>query len=244
MNLYTDLQARAVISKVAKYMFPNGLWYVDPKTHKVTHDPRLMWDMEWVPTAIEKRDPTKHCGLLKTVLFECLGFHPQYCKNVCHKIVVHPKTFHDLWKLYSIQEKLGYEAKCGTEKRPYIDHLYGGYFYCYSMKEGEEKAREVQGEINKHFREPVGVRLKRGCTEMEDRFGLSSTWKQDSQAIIDAEKHYASYFDFPSELGEYPAWLKPDIMLTWFEWARENNDKTVKEFGVKSILSDIEIEYY
>jgi hypothetical protein len=112
------------------------------------------------------------------------------------------------------------------------------------MKEGEKKRKEVQEAIDKHFREPVEAKLKRGCTEMEDRYGLSSTWKPDSKEIIKAEKFYASFFDFPSELGVYPTWLKPDIMLTWFEYARENNDETVKEFGVKNILSDIDINYY
>ena len=118
MSLYEELRAVTVVSRVDKYMFPRGIWYIEPKTQKITHKPQLLWDMEWVPTAVEKRDPTKHCGMLKTVLFECFGFHPQFCKNVCHKLVVHPKTFHDLWKLYSIQQALDYEAKCGIEKRP------------------------------------------------------------------------------------------------------------------------------
>ena len=244
MGLYQDLQARAVISRVAKYMFPNGIWYVDPKTQKITHKPQLLWDMEWVQTANENRDPIKHCGLLKTVMFECFRFHPQFCKEVCHKLVIHPKTFHDLWKLYSIQEKLQYESKCGIEKRPYVPHLYGGYFYCYSMDEVKRKQKEVQTLIDKNFREPVEAKPKRGCTEMEDQFGLSSTWIPNSPELIKAEEHYASHFDFPSEFKKYPSWLKPDIMLKWFEWARDNNDETVKEFGVKNILSDIDIDYY
>ncbi len=244
MSLYDDLQTRTIISRVAKYMFPSGVWYIDPVDQKITHQPQISWDQTWVSTANEKRSPDKHCGLLKTVLFECFGFHPQFCKEICHKLVVHPETFHDLWKLYSIQERLQYEAKCGIELRKYTPHLYGGYFYCYSMKEGEEKARKVQEQVNKYFREPVEVKLKRGCTEMEDRFGLSSTWKPTPTKLIEAELHYASFFNFPSEAIPYPIWLKPDIMIKWFEWARENNDKTVKEFGIKNILSDIDIKYY
>ncbi len=244
MSLHAETQKRRILGRVAKYMFPSGVWYVDPADEKITHKPQIAWDHEWVSTANEQRQSDKHCGLLKTVLFECFGFHPQYCKNVCWKLVLNPKTFHDLWKLYQIQIKLNFEAKCGPEFRPYIDHLYGGYFYCYSKEEGDQKAREVQKQVNKHFREPVEVKLKRGCTEMEDRFGLSSTWKPTPKELIKAEKHYASFFNFPSEAIPYPEWIKPEIINKWFDFARDNNDVTVKEYGIKYVGSDIEIDYY
>jgi len=236
--------ARTVVSRVAKYMFPSGIWYIDPKTEKITHKPQLLWNVPWVSTNNMARNPDKHCGLLKTVLFECFGFHPEFCKTVCHKLVVHPTTFHDLWKMYSIQEKLQYEAKCGIELRPNVDWAYGGYFYCYSMKEAHDKRIVVQKEIDKHFREPYKVQIKRGCTEMEDRFGPSSEWEDTAEAILLAEDHYASFFDFPSELMNQPAFIKPDIFLKWFDRAADIGDKTVQEYNGHRPLVEMDLDYY
>jgi hypothetical protein len=91
------------------------------------------------------------------------------CQN-CYKVVIKPQTFNEFWRWEGILEEMGRPSKLGIETRAYVKGLYGVYFYC----RGLEEAREVQ----KNF--PNSSRIKRGCTELENRFGPSDKWEVQS----------------------------------------------------------------
>ena len=245
-ELYLQLSQRVIISRVQDLMRPKGNWYVDAITEKITAEPPIAvnHNTTWAHIHTSKKNPDSTCTYNKLVLWERFGLHPSFCKTICHKVVVHPKTLKDLFTLHDIFTKEELESKVGTELRKRVPHLYGGYCYCYSMDQGQAVKAFVQKRIDKHFKEPVGAQLKIGCTEMEEHFGRSTTWPEVTDIQRENEKHIASFFDLPVMVTDFPEFVKWDIMLEWFNVAWKHQDPTVNELNRGRPLYTSEIDYY
>jgi len=245
IEMYNTLKVSVICGKIRDMMAPHGPLYVDPKTKKITTQNVLITEKPWANIHHELKPKSKCCSLFKDILFDRFKIHPSYCKEVCWKIVVHPLTFHDLIVLLEIFRSIKQESKVGIEQRDYIPHNYGGYMYVYEGLDGNRKIKKrVQDLINGKFNQPVEAKLKRGCTEMEDKFGPSKSWKP----ITEQEKKYEGYirkhFDIPTFEGEYPDFPDYDTMQNWMHFAWSIGDRTVDTYNGGRPLQDIKIDYY
>lgn len=247
MSFFKKLQEKDVIG-VFKNSLLNEGWYIDMDSGKITckgrasHDP----DRPWVYT---NPDPERKCGVY-TAIADHFGFIPQPCLD-CWKVVVKPRTVHELMELYKLQMKFTADCqgtdrfcKCGIEIRDYVPQNYGGYFYCNSQEQGLERWQEVRDLVNK-INPKIPVTLKRYCTEFEMRYGDSDKYKQPPGA----EKLQAEIFDIIDweELNDNPPQpqsLINHILTKWFKHAWSRGDMSVILFNDNQPLFTPSVTYH
>jgi hypothetical protein len=141
--------------------------------------------------------------------------------------------------------RLGYSAKCGIEKRPWVHGNYGGYWYTSSKEEGRRRYVEVRKAVNEDpvLGEDVPVLLKRGCTEFELRAGPSDEWE-----ITPGQRHVEElvyrYVESGANYGATPKHLVTRIHKNWIEHAYAVGDSTYKYFTNGEPLSPPYVTYH
>jgi len=202
-------------------------------------------DMPWIYVR-HKEDI--NCGFSTDILFNSFNIFPKACLG-CWKVVVRPRTVKELIQLLELEENLtNRPCKCGIERRPYVNALYGGYFYNSSEEEGLDCLADVKELVAKHISPDIKIILKRYCTEFEMKFGPSDQVEESIQRgyytepdgykvpIMDAvnmeiwETIARKIFDVGDVKSYQPAWVKQHVIAEWFKWAWANGDMTVKEF--------------
>jgi hypothetical protein len=209
-------------------------WVIDPKTHKIRrqHD---AWGLDPnTPWFFVKQHRGLHCFRDHRLLYEMMGALPEFCLN-CFKVVVMPRTLHELMAVLDMQQWLGEHGKCGIEERTYVNRLYGAYFYNLGLDEGLERYFQVRKAVNEIVEdgEKIPVILKRGCTEYERHFGPSPGWDKIFQSdprhrqcreLIDA------HIEIPETQHQQPAFLQLEIMQRWVEFAAFFGDETYLQY--------------
>jgi len=185
-------------------------------------------DTPWVHV---KQDPHRNCMLYHTIIFQCFDFIPEPCLE-CWKVVVRPRTVLELFKLYNLQVGLDEYSKCGIEReRPFVNALYGGYFYNDSYEQGMERKAQVRKAVDEQISPEVGVILKRYCSEFELKFGCSKDYERPEdadhwEALVN--KHCQG-LDFGE--SRQPEILVFHVMHDWLMFAYKNQDPTAKLFN-------------
>ena len=247
VDMYNVLGRSNIIKRIRHLLAPQGPMYIDPHTQKITMQNILLSIKPWVNIHYEKKPKSKFCTLDKDMLFDCFNMHPSYCKEVCWKVVVHPLTYHDLIILLEIFREYGRESKVGIEERDYVPHNYGGYLYLYD-DEGLSKLRlikkDIQDLVHAKFTQPVDVVLKRGCTEMEEKFGPSKQWRPITDAERKYENYVKSFFDIPRIEKQPPDLIDFEIMENWMRFAWSIGDRTVDAYNNGKPLVNTKIDYY
>jgi len=244
-NLLQQVMSSNVLGKVRHMMAPNGPLFIDKNTKKITCNPIVLAETPWVKINHELKPKQKQCTLLKDILFDCFDIHPYYCKNTCWKIVVHPATFHDTIMLIEIFRSIKQESKVGCEHRESIPYNYGGYMYCNDgLITGRKLKKQVQDHVNAKFAQPVEVVLKRGCTEMEARFGPSKLWVESTEKELRYEDFVRKHFDLPLDIDKSPEFPDMDTMYNWFIFAWSRGDRTVDWYNDGNPIFNFKIDYY
>ena len=190
------------------------------------------WDTPWEYT---NTDPANDC-LFGEIIFEAVADRmapgsmgvPLSCQN-CWKVVTRPKTLQQLFTIRDIQLELKHPSKVGIETRPSVYGLYGGYWYNHSLREGLERYRQVRGMIDTNLGPDVPLLLKRGCTEMEAKYGDSQKWRP-GYGQKEIEQYIRNHIVFPPRSTTPPKENIPHIHRKWVEWAYQNGDETYKEY--------------
>jgi len=234
-DLYGGLHEMDVIGPMASVMKPNGPWYIDCETKLITADEAIPHDSPWV---MIKPPKGLNCRLYYDVFFRHFGAFfdnpPIRCQQ-CWKVVVKPKTIGQLLQLMELQDQIKdevYGCKCGIEKRHYVNGLYGGYFYNRIKKEGKKCLKFVEEKVNEKIGD-IPVFLKRGCTEMEQKFGDSTKWKVTPDQLAKEQKIAGLVCNFKDPVQ--PQYVKIHIIKTWIEYACANGDETYIDFVKKPL---------
>jgi hypothetical protein len=186
----------------------NALSYNDPWIHIITTGGR-------------------RCYQWNRILFHCYGMLPLGCTK-CWKVVVRPKTLADLFVMHELMVQMNRESKLGTELRPHVHGLYGCYFYNNSIEQGQESYHSVRKAVDKFLGKDTGVLLKRGCTEMEHKFGPSNQWTLTEQDVA-RQEYILSAFADPGQY-EQSEMVKLHVARRWIEYACMNGDETYLRF--------------
>ena len=186
----------------------------------------------------------RDCGVWHDFYFKYYKIIPKGCRN-CWKVVLHPKTLKELFKVYDLQKQMATPSKCGIEKRGYSGRKgrYAAFWYC-PIDAGLQGARAHFEMIKKKVDHLFGMHehnlfLKRGCTEMENHTiqqgrGGSDNWDKHAPVYDKVEKMLDEIFVPCDTLAlckkDAPWFVHNYVKRQWIEWAFEHNDKTYLEF--------------
>lgn len=175
-----------------------------------------------------------HCDWWRTIV-DMFNFIPSGCR-CCWKVVVRPRTLAELMQLWEMQKAMVKEdptcfCKCGIEKRSYVFGNYGGYFYNRSKEEGLKRKKMVREWVDKWISPDVSVTLKRGCTEIEMKFGPS-----DGEAYEESEE--SKWWEAQIKEGckmvpwkyKQPPAMQYKVIREWIKYAWSIGDPTVFSF--------------
>lgn len=186
----------------------------------------------------------KHCAMDHNIIFNNWNIiHPRCLE--CWKVVVTPRTFHELMLLEQLENQLGFDSKCGIEMRDYAPKFYGGYFYTSSLDAGRARWKEVKDAVSEYISPEVGdgVILKRGCTEYEMVKGPSLYWTvtPQEQKVLDIIE---AFVDVKLGHGEQSTMLKRNVHLKWLLWAHFIGDMTYKDYNGGQSLFPGYVKYH
>lgn len=222
-NYYMDLIKKDIIEPVMPL--------INRGTYKFTNDGRLEAETRMhseTPWVHIRQDPQKNCGLWHHVWFNYYGIIPSYCQQ-CWKVVVRPRTLTELFQVHNILVDIDLHSKCGIEKRYSVPALYGAYLYNNSLEEGRLCWNKVANRIHMEIGSHVRVILKRACTEFEEKFPDSTTWKvTDKQAALEArlERLFVNNTSDCHQSEE----MKMHVMANWIRFAYAQGDPTASQY--------------
>jgi hypothetical protein len=173
--------------------------------------------------------PRMKCGMDHHVMFNTWGIIPPRCLD-CWKVVVSPRTFHELVELEKLQYILDKPSKCGIELRDYTPRFYGGYFYNHSLDEGQARYKEVRDAVSEVMSPDINVILKRACTEYEMIKGPSHLWTITSkeEELYELVQHYVRLHEIDHN---QPQLFKRHVRMKWALWAHMNGDMTYMDYN-------------
>uniref|UniRef100_A0A6H1ZCJ9 Uncharacterized protein n=1 Tax=viral metagenome TaxID=1070528 RepID=A0A6H1ZCJ9_9ZZZZ len=188
------------------------------------------FDTPWIHHGKPK---DRDCSRWIHIYFSKFGILPRKCLE-CWKIVARPKDLKQLFELNKLHSKMALPGKVGVDLRTVGTYkgIYQGFWYC---PMGDlEGARELQKEVRRKVRGALSldtqVILKRGCTELENRFGPSNNWVQTPEHRMLEDILDAVIVVKDVEEANQPGWIKTHVMRFWIEYAHQNGDKTAKDF--------------
>ena len=206
-------------------VFDKG-YYINPDTGKLERMAAISHDPPWIYT---NPDPERYC-MTYMMMFNSLKIIPKRCLD-CWKVVVAPRSFHELMQLYELEVELSAEepdayCKCGIEIRDYVPRHYGGYFYTNSQEAGMARYHQVRGLVDEKISKETSVILKRFCTEFELKFGRSDRVVRPAEADR-LETTFWQNVTRSKEAALQPDWVKQHVMAKWMKFAWGRGDKTV-----------------
>jgi len=173
------------------------------------------------------------------------NFIPRHCMN-CWKITFHPRNLKETILTWEVQQEMNLPSKVGMELRKYVPGLWSAFWYA-NEEELPVEARLLRKEVERKVLEVLPVSttkiiLKRGCTEMEHRFGPSNAWKSAPQADK-VEDELNALFDWNETYYPQPENLKVNILRSWVEYAWANGDQSVWEYADKASFPPSVVTY-
>ena len=218
---------------IAAGVFPNK-YVIDRKTG-------LVVDSEWsyadhdLPWIMVNNDGDRHCEFYKDV-DKLYNIIPPPCMS-CWKVVVVPKTIKQLLQLLQIETEMVKKdpycfCKCGIELRQDVERNYGGYFYCNGPEQGLARLKQVRDNVLPVLGDDTVILLKRGCTELERKYGPSNKWDDIKEPYWDLlwEKLLA-VFKVDKTFSHQPELIQRHIVMKWFGHATSIGDPTIPELN-------------
>lgn len=226
-NLYQELNARNIIPRmeeVGLVSVPGR--HISPEDGKIHKNRAIDTGGGWIYV---NPNPEMLC-MEYQLLVKAFGFIPQRCLE-CYKVVVMPRSFHELMLLLELEENVSREnskvwCKCGIEQRDFVPRNYGGYFYCKGLEVGKSRYKTVRKLIDENISPGTNVILKRYCTEFELMFGPSDRYQQPEGAK-ETEKRYWDNADVAASALKQPPWVRDNVIQNWMMFAWGRGDKTV-----------------
>ena len=241
-DLYREVSHENLIPKMQSAGLLNNR-YVDIETKRLHKVAAIKSEPYWVYI---NPNPDLLCTEYRAIV-KGFGFIPKTCCN-CYKIVVQPRSFHELMQLYDLQEEMAKEnpkcwCKCGIEEREFVPRHYGGYFYTQGLEVGKSRYKTVRAKVDKHISKDTPVILKRYCTEFELQFGPSDRYEQPPGAD-EVEKQIWETIEIVSGGVKQPQFIINNTIQTWMVFAWGRGDKTVMLYNNGAPLFTPSVTYH
>ncbi|MHA2070086.1 MAG: hypothetical protein ACXABY_37445 [Candidatus Thorarchaeota archaeon] len=222
---YENLKKYDIIEKLEPLVNQGTLVYREDGKFHFRGEVGLTVKTPWI--FARQPNPLKAIDCMKwhQLFFNQLGFMPAPCLS-CYKVTIKPRKLTELFALHDLQlNHWDGPCKCGVEPRDYVHRNYGGYFYNYSLEEGQENYPKIKELCAQLIHPDMPVILKRGCTEFEQKFGDSCKWEE---SITEESLRWAELVEemivFPNTHSDQPDALKRHIMRFWIDFAYDRGD--------------------
>jgi len=229
-DLYVKLNRLNLVMHLNDLLKPGGGYHCRIEDGRfVPNAVGMGTDAPWVYV---KTGHDLRCDIFHRVFFNVLGLIPSRCRE-CYKVVCMPRTLVELFDLYELQREMGVPCKCGIELRKTDTRLYGGYFYCKGLKEGQERYKEVRELVDERISPDTGVILKRYCSEYEigpDNQGPTDELPEMTEDEKWLEGYVMSMFPSVGFGSIQPDHIASHVMMSWVHWAYQHGDPTYGEF--------------
>ena len=244
-DLYLKLDKLNLTKKLSPLLKPGGGYHA--RVEDGLFVPNIVGMSTDAPWIYIQKMLGMRCDISHKILFTIIKMVPSYCRK-CWKVVVRPRNIVELFDLYELQREMGVPCKCGIEGRPKVRGLYGGYFYCKSETEGQERYKEVRALADEHFSKETPVFLKRYCTEYEigpGSLGPSDKLPDMTEDEIWLEEYIIAHFPRVGFGIPPPDHIAAGIMQKWIDdaYKYDTNNELYKEFTNGSELSKPYITY-
>ena len=242
-KLLDDLMRTDLVELLeSKGIFNNG-YFINGDNGKLSRIAAVAHDAPWVYT---NPDPERYC-MSYMLLFNTMGFIPERCLD-CWKVVVMPRSFHELMCLLQLQKDISAEdpkiyCKCGIEVRDYVPRHYGGYFYTNSKEQGLERYHQVRKLVDENVSTGCNVILKRYCTEFELKTGPSNKYVRTDEAKR-LEALFWENSEQVKEALEQPEWVRRHVIVGWMKFAWSRGDRTVTLYNGGQPLYTPSVTYH
>lgn len=179
-----------------------------------------------------EKESERNCTLWHKIYFDKFGLLPRGCMN-CWKIVARPKNLDQLFELDKLQSKMDIPCKCGVDIRPTETYkgIHLGFWYC--PLGDMDKARELFVEVRRKVRGALSldtpVILKRGCTEMENHFGVSNEWNYP-QSMRNMEDLLETTIVVEEEKPPQTSYIRIHVINFWIQYSHRMGDKTARKY--------------
>ncbi len=238
MALYNDLAKRDILKMCDDLLRSKTLVPRNSDLKLELPPVTAAWDVPWHHFG----ESDVNCHLWNHIMFKHVfkklpyyftggkKYVPSGCME-CFKVVVRPQTLKALFALVELMKRLGRSCKAGTESRPYVFGLYGGYFYNRGLDEGLERYAEVRNAVDDdpELGPDVKIILKRACTEMEMEVGPSDKWELSPEQI-EIERLVYSNLNCDLVRRKQSNAGVDYVHGRWIEFAYQWGDETVLEY--------------
>ena len=190
-------------------------------------------DLPWI---FHKYSLERDCVRWHKIYFELYGVLPRNCMG-CWKVVVRPKNIDELFELDELQKKMveagGLACKCGVDVRATETYkgIYLGFWYCplWDLEGAREHYKEIRRKVRGALALDTPVILKRGCTEMENKFGPSHLWEYSmnmrmKEAMLDA------VIKLKQPKKPQPSFVRDHVYAIWINYAHRMGDKEARKY--------------
>lgn len=234
MNRYQELSASNILAPIM-HRIKAGAFEISPD-HKIYLDGTILPERPWLA---HMPDLERKCGKWHEIYFRYYTIIPEGCRN-CWKIMFKPNTVTELFQTRDLQKAGDISSKCGIETRGFTGNR-GGYaaFWYVPLNAGLKGAREMHALIDAKIQARFGrdekriVKLKRGCTEMEN-YTLkvlnvgSDKWDEiaEKMSMDEKESLLETIFVDPPIVVEVPKFCDTNTKQLFIDFAFENGDLT------------------
>lgn len=225
-DLWRQINSANIVPRLENAGLLGGGRYVDVDDKKIHKIPAIEVDANWIYV---NPNPELLCMEYHAIV-RGFRFIPTKCLD-CYKVVVMPRSFHELVLLYELELEMVREnprcwCKLGTEERTYVPRDYGGYFYNRGLESGKTRYKTVRQAVSEKISPDVDVILKRYCTEFEMQFGPSDKYEQPKGAK-EIEKYFWQNIDVMTGARTQPEFICHHTIQKWMDFAWGRGDKTV-----------------
>lgn len=229
-NMYREVGAWNIVPRMEAGGLLGPGRYIDIDDKKLHKFPAIKTDPTWIYV---NPNPKLYCMEYQAIV-KGFGFIPSRCLE-CYKVVVMPRSFHELMQLYELEQVLVKEnpkcwCKCGIEAREFVPRHYGGYFYNKGIEVGKSRYKTVRDAVSSAISPDVNVILKRYCTEFELSFGPSDQYVQPEGAQ-DIEKYFWENVEISTSSHTQPEFVRQNTIRRWMDFAWGRGDMTVKLYN-------------
>ena len=183
----------------------------------------------------------RNCYLWRDIYLYKYHLVSRNCLN-CWKVVVRVNHLSDIIKINRLQNEMHeekperYNGKCGIETRPWCTYKgrYAAFWYVPMnnidpLFVGRKIAEEIDEKL-KVLGITEKVILKRGCTELEERFGPSDKWTYlEVQHAFEDELDELFAIEPDSQIKQAEK-IKTYVLSKWIDHAFKTGDPTVEGF--------------
>ena len=242
MALYEELKFHDILEPLMP-LFARGELRLDAKDWKIRFNFNAMAAKPWLHARFGE---DRNCYLWN-FYFNTFGFIPRGCRK-CWKVTCKMESIRQLVKMHDLQYEMDLPSKCGFEAEDSRwfarkGGLYSAFWYA-PIEDGiegglalEKKVKKRVGEV---FGKDLGLRLKKGCTEMELSYRDTKRWDELAEKLSweGKEKLLDMFFD-GEELMAYVSGsrlefeksiVRTHVLKNLIRLAAANNDRTYLDF--------------